>query len=134
MVQASFRLIPDSRRNPPALEDRSIKRRFCEIRGLEALEKQHKRRARLQAKRTLRRKDAPKIALERVEKWERFGGFYKIIVSAEADCVLVEILRDIVHQLKPRFSVKIRVASVDSCRERIGDLEVRLRTHRGKIK
>ena len=119
MIQSSFRLIADGGRNPPPLENSRIKRRFRKTRGLEAFEEQHKGGACLQAKRTLGAKYASKIPFKGIKERERFRGFNKIVVSAEADRVLVVAVCHIVHQLKPRLPVKVWIASVDSRRERI---------------
>ena len=60
------------------------------------------------------------VRLEGIEEREGFGRLHKIKIAAETDGVFVEGARDIVHQLKARLAVEVRVAAVHADRESIG--------------
>src|SRR5207248_9125911 len=80
------------------------------------------------------RAEARKIRFERIEQRKRLRRLYEVVVSSEADGVLVEVARHVVDQLKPRLPVKIRISPIHAEREGVRKLQVRLRGHGGEIK
>src|SRR6202040_3005189 len=75
-----------------------------------------------------------KVRFKRIEERERFGGIDKIEVAAKAERMDIEGARNIVDQFKARLAIKIRIAPVDSGRERVRELQVRLRRDGREIK
>src|SRR5882762_1541 len=134
MVQGAFRLVADRRCNSAPLKDRFVKSGFSEVRSQEALEEEHEWRTRLQAKGTLAREDAAKIAFEGIEERKGFGGADEIVIAAKADGMAVAAKGNIVDQFKTRFTVEIGVAPVYPGREGVGNFEVWLRRDRREIK
>src|SRR5882762_9187367 len=134
MVQGAFRLVADRRCNSAPLKDRFVKSGFSEVRSQEALEEEHEWRTRLQAKGTLAREDAAKIAFEGIEERKGFGGADEIVIAAKADGMAVAAKGNIVDQFKTRFTVEIGVAPVYPGREGVGNFEVWLRGDRREIK
>ena len=78
--------------------------------------------------------EARKIRFEGIEQRKRLRRLYEVVVSSEADGVLVEVARHVVDQLKPRLPVKIRISPIHAEREGVRKLQVRLRGHGGEIK
>src|SRR6266481_1720870 len=78
--------------------------------------------------------EAGKIRLEGIEQREGFGGVDKIEVATEANRMAVEGACDVVHDFKSRFAIEVRIPAVNTSGESVGQLQVRLRRNRRKIK
>src|SRR5882762_1918692 len=77
---------------------------------------------------------AREIRLEGIEQRKGFRGVHKIKVAAEADRMAVEGACDVVHNFKSRFAVEVRIPSINTGGECVGQFQVRLRRNGWKIK
>src|SRR5579872_240540 len=155
VVQCALGLITNGRREARALVHRRIQALFVEIRGLETLKENDvgmlapgwPRTTGIPGSRDALRPDTTRraviaqksaqtgeICLKRIEKREGLRRLHEIEIAAKTDGVLVKAARYIVHEFKARLAVKIWIAAVHTDRERIRQLQVRLRCHRREVK
>ncbi len=130
VIESPDRAVADRIRIVTQLKDAGIERRLIESRALKAFVEEHHGRVFLEVRnktRTRARIDAEERRLERIEQGEGLGGANPVVVSAEGQGVLPDILGDVVDNFEAFLFVEVRIAAIDTNGELVGDFHVRLR-------
>src|ERR1700694_2528393 len=117
-----------------SLKDRGIKCGLSKCGCLKPFKKDYLGSARLQAERALDSEQASEIGLKRIEERKRFLRVHMTEISAKPERMFASLQSEFIHDLFPALLVKIGIAPVHAGGKGIQHLQVRLGSHRRKIK